>query len=530
MAMPPSKHSWPLVDEQLSFSVKACWTCRRKRVKCDGRLPTCFKCRTAGRECLGYGRNRPLVWAGIASRGKMAGRTFDGQATASSETPPPTTPPNHEPIMVAAISNPVFQDLSHQSKQYISYYLHRCCGECTLYPDDSKNRFGQFLALIPGNPVLTHSLIAVSATHQAQEGISLPGALAESGRAIYHLANWNGSKPLSKSSLTQHSDALTHSALGIGALRERLAGTDFSDALLAAVFLLIWVDVVDSGRSSWKFHLEGLSVLISLRRTLRANPDGSANTHFDLDFHNWFEETFAVLAIFGSTFTPRMLRLLDIIPKAELKDTLVRVESHTWTGCPADLMLVLHALTMLSSEATDPSDREDAISEWFARLRDFDCASWTEQGPHPSSARGRRALVEAWKGSIEIYGRRALGRRAPRRRGKEKEGEDKEEEELVVPDDLVELTLLYLERIDHRDMHFKGTVWPLFVVGAEARTARQRRAVTDIARHLIEYLRMSTLHAALVQLERIWARSEPYPPGKSWIHDIWERGEGLLLV
>lgn len=56
---------------------KGCYTCRRRRITCDNGLPTCRKCRDAGKECLGY--QKPLVWVkgGVASRGKMMGRSFD---------------------------------------------------------------------------------------------------------------------------------------------------------------------------------------------------------------------------------------------------------------------------------------------------------------------------------------------------------------------------------------------------------------------------------------------------------------------
>lgn len=56
---------------------KGCYTCRRRRVVCDNGLPTCRKCRDAGKECLGY--QKPLVWVkgGVASRGKMMGLTFE---------------------------------------------------------------------------------------------------------------------------------------------------------------------------------------------------------------------------------------------------------------------------------------------------------------------------------------------------------------------------------------------------------------------------------------------------------------------
>ncbi|KAJ5267004.1 Protein of unknown function DUF3468 [Penicillium angulare] len=56
---------------------KGCYTCRRRRIICDNGQPTCRKCQDAGKECLGY--QKPLVWVkgGVASRGKMMGRSFD---------------------------------------------------------------------------------------------------------------------------------------------------------------------------------------------------------------------------------------------------------------------------------------------------------------------------------------------------------------------------------------------------------------------------------------------------------------------
>ncbi|KAL7629029.1 hypothetical protein AAE478_000547 [Parahypoxylon ruwenzoriense] len=441
----------------------------------------------------------------------MMGRTFGGKATTSSKRhfATPRLP------LVTPILDPVFTDLSPQSRQYLFYYLHRCCVECTFYPNDSRNRFARFLALIPRNPVLVHSLIAVSATHQAQAGVCISptsSLFATTGQPAPDFVNWDKLMRDNKLLLVQYSDALTHSTLGISALREGLASTDCSDALVAAVLLLIWVDVLESGKANWKLHLEGLSVLIALRRSLSKGSDTNVNS--SSDFQNWFEETFTVLSIFGSTFSPQLLRLSKVLPRSELEGVLERAESHSWTGCPSDLMLILHTFNALSSDNVNPSSQD--ITQLFTRLRDFDCANWVVKVPQSSATRTRRSLVEAWKGSIEIYGRRALGWQVP----------DFEE----VPSDLIEITLSHLEQIDRRDTHFKATIWPVFIVGAEARTVKQRQTVTNIIKHLIEYLRLTTLHAAFSQLERIWARPTPYQPGKSWIHDIWEREEGLLII
>lgn len=64
---------------------KGCYTCRRRRIICDNGQPTCRKCRDAGKECLGY--QKPLVWVkgGVASRGKMMGRSFDDVNNPASE-------------------------------------------------------------------------------------------------------------------------------------------------------------------------------------------------------------------------------------------------------------------------------------------------------------------------------------------------------------------------------------------------------------------------------------------------------------
>lgn len=167
--------------------------------------------------------------------------------------------------------------------------IHRCCIECTLYADDSQNRFKQFLALIPTNPAITHSLIAIAASHQAHSmasptRVTLPSTTE--GRV--HL-NYARGDNLSSSDMAiiQYSDALAHSASGAGSLRQALASSDCSDALVASVFLLAWLDLVDEGRTAWKLHLEGLKILLALRRN-------SPGIKFNSPFQRWSEETFSV--------------------------------------------------------------------------------------------------------------------------------------------------------------------------------------------------------------------------------------------
>lgn len=68
----------------MSQSPKPCHNCRRQRQKCDRGLPRCLKCQQREQQCLGYGAL--LRWEkGLASRGKMAGKTYRLDAKDGSE-------------------------------------------------------------------------------------------------------------------------------------------------------------------------------------------------------------------------------------------------------------------------------------------------------------------------------------------------------------------------------------------------------------------------------------------------------------
>lgn len=111
----------------ISSASKPCWTCVRRRVKCDFGLPTCFKCRRHGRECLGYGPNRPLVWTGGACRRMTKRRKADG-----SYAHPTTTKslsggdvghriPHSTAVVSANPADPIFQGLNLETRRNVEY-------------------------------------------------------------------------------------------------------------------------------------------------------------------------------------------------------------------------------------------------------------------------------------------------------------------------------------------------------------------------------------------------------------------------
>ena len=121
-------------------SLEPCWTCRRKRLKCDRSLPACHKCTQTERICEGY--KKPLKWeVGVASRGKMMCKNFN--ITRSIEQGKPVTseldrncrllssrnvPSSVQqdlsslPMSISSsLADPLPQGLSSVSRQYLLY-------------------------------------------------------------------------------------------------------------------------------------------------------------------------------------------------------------------------------------------------------------------------------------------------------------------------------------------------------------------------------------------------------------------------
>lgn len=129
------------------------------------------------------------------------------------------------------------------------------------------------MSMTPASPVLMHSVIAISALHQASaralsarpRGSGSGSPDADTGPRVgtpRHQLVPGSDGPDS----TQHSEGLRHTALAIEALRQALDRNDASDSVLAAVFHLGWVGFVDPESDVWGTHLHGLKGLLSERR------------------------------------------------------------------------------------------------------------------------------------------------------------------------------------------------------------------------------------------------------------------------
>lgn len=131
-----STNSHRRTELRTTRGMSRCWTCRKRRLKCDGAVPHCKKCWGHGVVCLGY--QKPLTWVdGVARRGPMKNRNFgDLQRQPLSEDPLTqgtalvATRPQHllgGALTTITLTEPLFQDLDHTSRFFVDYCEHSSC-------------------------------------------------------------------------------------------------------------------------------------------------------------------------------------------------------------------------------------------------------------------------------------------------------------------------------------------------------------------------------------------------------------------
>jgi hypothetical protein len=133
-----------------------CHNCRQKRLRCDGSVPSCRKCISLGKECLGYGN----LWRwtdSVASRGKLAGKKMPLPKDTLDHCMESQSKPDATSLTVTTanqnmssgssrdldlsgslqlcgnLTDPLFSDMSSTDHYYLSYCLSPPVGLRTLF-------------------------------------------------------------------------------------------------------------------------------------------------------------------------------------------------------------------------------------------------------------------------------------------------------------------------------------------------------------------------------------------------------------
>lgn len=129
----------------------------------------------------------------------------------------------------------------------------RICKLFIVY-DSDRNPFRSLISLGLKDPVLLKAILALAARHNANTGHSFYQHDEHKSPIFIHA----------------NRDAFLFKHQAMEALSRALSGStvDIQDTKVASIFLLIFLDLLESGSDGWNFHLEGAKSLIASHRLL----------------------------------------------------------------------------------------------------------------------------------------------------------------------------------------------------------------------------------------------------------------------
>ncbi|KAJ5945047.1 hypothetical protein N7516_005215 [Penicillium verrucosum] len=504
-----------------------CWTCRNRRIQCDQSGTPCDKCEKAGMECFD---KRPLRWVkGVAIRGKMQGHSYEGIADGTAVHKSKNTksalpkPKKWSRALVQAsagsrtlpvtLQDPSMSNLDQTSKYYIDYYNERICKLFIVY-DSPRNPFRSLISLGLNDPVLQKGILALAARHHANTGQPFHQIQAPTSAG---LINANRDALLFKH---QAMEALSR-VLGDGRIEK-------SDTTVASIFLLIFLDLLESGSEGWNFHLEGAKSLITSHRPLLEAQAGVNNGPGQTIQQIWgfISSQIHLIETLGATFLrPKVLSEFIFDGQAELK-AHEEIEK-SFLGCPEFLLSAIQFLSnerdAIAEQLPDGAALQTHIQDTTAMMeliQNFDCYTWASslQDSRQSSLdeiNNLCTLSQAFKIGALLYGRRIL---------------DALTETTTMQDDLVSELLGLIHILKDDESLFKCVLWAIFVAGLECRSQTQKEFLFEsLEKFWTATSCLNVINAAKI-LKDYWDQKEGLETPSRWIFDIGRLSGDCLLI
>ncbi|KAJ5612776.1 hypothetical protein N7510_005970 [Penicillium lagena] len=531
-----------------------CYTCRRRRIQCDRSQMPCAKCVKAGIECFD---TRPLRWVkGIAIRGKMQGHSYDGHSAASPVATIIHTSTKSEQSLVKSstrnlqptvinfpfmVQHPSFSTMNRISKYYLDYCgsslteffqkreraderhpdNERICKLFIVY-DSERNPFRNLIPLGFEDPVLLKAILTLAARHHANSG------------QPFHQLEGTASPEFIK---INH-DALLFKHEAVKALSSALADTSSAkrDSIVASIFLLIFLDLLESGSSGWNFHLEGAKRLIAYTEP----PESQNGINGGLgqtvqEIRTFMMKQIHLIEILGATFLrPKLLSQPTPYNQSDAEPP--EAIEQSFLGCPGYLLSAIQRLSARRDSIAGPEPLDDIAIQSHVRettavihqIQAFDCYIWacSLKQPQPQSSSRQEIgnlckLSQTYKTGALIYGGRIL---------------DALSQDTTPPsgqDGLVSESLGLIDALREDQDLFKCILWPIFVTGLECRWQAEREFLTGcLDKFWIATKCLNVINAAEI-LQEYWQQEDSKPPGENssrWIFNIGRAGQDWLLI
>ncbi|PYH96457.1 hypothetical protein BO71DRAFT_176748 [Aspergillus ellipticus CBS 707.79] len=514
-----------------------CYTCRRRRIRCDQSQSPCAKCTASGLECS---VSRPLRWVnGVAMRGKMRGTSFETPSDDSTQPVgaqqdsgwPKDSPraliqsapipvgqvDTHNVLMCrprsvpSALGDFAASNLDTASRYYLDYYNDRICKLFIVY-DSEKNPFRTLISLALLDQTLLNSILALAARHRVNKD-----------RSFYDLILTPSSE-----GTTAHYDALRFKYQAIQGISHALNDATMcqKNTTVASTFLLVFLDLLESGSDRWNFHLEGAKRLIETSQSSESWNGFQNNPGQSIQELRTFltSQIYSIETLGGTLVRPKLLSQFGLL--YEDPQTRETVEQSV-LGCPEYLLDAIRYLTvqrdaMTASESNDETTAQYSIENTkgvIHFIHQFDCSVWATSLPHvdPTSVRDVGSLcilARTYQLAALIYGQRVLGALT---------------NEFIQLENMAQQLLEVVDKLKDDKALYKCILWPIFIACMECREQEQRGFhMSYLERFWADTSCVNVINAAKI-VEGYWQQNND-PTLSQWIFNIGHLGQDWLLI
>ncbi|PTB48832.1 hypothetical protein M431DRAFT_500765 [Trichoderma harzianum CBS 226.95] len=407
---------------------------------------------------------------------------------------PPHIPGLHLlPMGKTELDDPLLSNLDETTRYYLDYYS-RCVCKLFIMYDSTVNPLRNVIGAAFDSPLLLSSIIALSSRHRANSKLSYSqGRLVTSSTILTD---------------TDHT-ALRFKHKTLRGLSDAVNDPQLRalDATVTSAFLLLFLDLLESGSGTWNIHLEGVKKLITQIET-HTRPKGTVQQDFGTyltSIREFVSRQVYVIENLGPTYAnPELLSNTPIgpIPLRATKQPLQQKLEHSYLGCPEYILDALGAFSssrdfLLSSRPRSEADLETRIH----RIDDIQELS---------------KLAESYKLGAQIYGRRIL---------------DALIAEETSQDHLVRRLISVIHELESDANLFKCILWPMVIAGLESREQVHRKFISGcLEKFWLETRCLNVVNTGTI-LRRVWQweeREDSTP--KLWIFRIGQLGGDWLLV
>ncbi|KAK4460435.1 fungal-specific transcription factor domain-containing protein [Cladorrhinum samala] len=301
--------------------------------------------------------------------------------------------------------------------------------------------------------------------------------------------------------------------------------------ILAAVVLFVELDLIDSGKGGWPAHIEAATALMSSLRK-QSLLQGHQLDSTLVSLMDIVAAEGLTYRIFGTTISRLDLSWTEYQTAEEaegLLDVLRRAEAHSYHCCPPAVLEITMAASRLSQQEDDAAKTSEALA-LLSRASSFPVEEWVH------SIRGlsleeddlsvRVSLASAHRAAACIY----ILLTVP-------DAEQFASAMKITLQGLVHDVARFLAEVSIDHVLLKGTVWPMFVAGAQTDDPAQREWYLE---------RMGTVWAknpwfcpwgyirtAFEMLKEMWAVRDKMgtdAKGWNWLQEMRARNEKFLIV